>query len=78
MRQFNPMLNLWQILLVRIDEFGSHEHAGYGSLADGERIEDVMTLDDAKTEHMAPAIAEAEATERRWRESRPPPERTRA
>ncbi len=73
-RQFNPMLNSWQILLVRIDEFGSHEQAGYGTLTEGERIEDVMTLDEAKQEHMQPAVAEAETTERRWRQSRPPPE----
>lgn len=33
-----------------------------------------MTLDEAKLQHMAPAIAEAEATERCWRDSRPPPE----
>jgi hypothetical protein len=47
---------------------------GYGALADGESLEDVMTLDEAKPEHMAAAIAEAKATEKRWRESRPPVE----
>jgi hypothetical protein len=68
------MANAWVIVLVRIDEFGNHQQAGTGSLAEGESVEDVMTLEDAKREHMQPAVAEAETTQKRWRESRPKPE----
>ena len=42
-RQWNPMFSSYQIMLVRIDEFGNDEFVGYRSLADGERIEDVAT-----------------------------------
>ena len=73
-KQYHPTFRTWQVLLVRIDELGNEQFAGYGTLAEGESIDQVMSLQDAKAEHMRPAIADAEATERRWRESRPPPE----
>jgi hypothetical protein len=72
-KQYHPTFRTWQVLLVRIDELGNEEFAGYGALAEGESIGNVMSLQDAKAEHMRPAVTEAEATERRWRESRPPP-----
>jgi hypothetical protein len=70
-REYWPMFGRWQVRIYHIDEHGKATASGHGTLAEGERVEGLMTLDEAIAEHMRPAVAEAEANQKRWLESKP-------
>jgi hypothetical protein len=61
----------WQVPLYRIDEVGKASYSGGATLAEDERVDDLMTLDQAIAEHMKPAVPEAETNQRRWVERKP-------
>ena len=69
-REWWPFPGMWQVLIYRIDEHGQAEAVGHGLLDEGESLEDLHSLSEAISEHMAPAAAEANANSKRLAEKR--------